>query len=119
MRLTTALTILPVISVHTLAFSWRKHDTPKLSSADVEYPALDFALMGLLRFLKPIHLFIVSQNLGSTKMRLTLCIVSLPLSLLGTFGNSWVSRSLQEEAGLFSPCCWAYTRPVCGNGHGC
>ncbi|KAH9990983.1 hypothetical protein BJV74DRAFT_920534 [Russula compacta] len=37
LRLTTVFIILPVISVHTIAFSWRRHDSSKLFP-DLEHP---------------------------------------------------------------------------------
>ncbi|SRR6266851_9183393 len=63
MRLTAALTMLPVISVHTLAFSWRRHDSSK-SFPDVEYTVFrDLAIPGLLLpSRKTSHLISVRRN---------------------------------------------------------
>lgn len=63
MQLTAALSMLSVISVHTFAFSWRRHDSSK-SSPDVEFSVLqDLALPGLLRSpRKTGYLFSVSQK---------------------------------------------------------
>ena len=76
MQLTAAFSMLSVISVPTLAFSWRRHDSTR-SSPGVEYPGFqDLAIPGLLlTSRKTSHLFIVSQKLGSIEMQLALCIV--------------------------------------------
>jgi hypothetical protein len=71
MQLTAAFSMLSVISIHTLAFSWHRHDSPK-SSPDLEFPSpsmlRDLAIPGLLLTpRKPGHLFSFFAEIGLNK----------------------------------------------------